>query len=119
MNQRRAIVALLTVIAAALVMNVVVKGTQVAVAQTAAGPVEPTVVGGAFQNSGGTGWRTVRFWSDGHVDMKYTVLEGACGIVSECEVALWPGSCTADITRDGSVEIGDMLGVLGEWGPCE
>ena len=30
-----------------------------------------------------------------------------------------PGSCTADVTRNGEVEITDFLEVLGQWGPCE
>jgi hypothetical protein len=30
-----------------------------------------------------------------------------------------PGSCAADVTRNGQVAIDDFLEVLGQWGPCQ
>ena len=36
----------------------------------------------------------------------------------DAPVSILPGSCQADVDRNGDVEFDDMLRVLSDWGPC-
>ena len=129
MKQQRTVVALLTMIAAALVMNVIVVGSRAATAQALSGPVQPTVVAGAaFHEVDGNGdplerqYRVFRLWSDGAADMTPVVFNQPteCEVLINCPpIQFLPGSCASDITRNGDVEFNDLLNVLSDWGPCE
>jgi hypothetical protein len=111
---------LLTIIAAALVANIILDGRP-AVAQYGgpAGPTEPVVVSGAFEPASSNLWYAVRFWSDGQVDRSLIGLGGTCSTEVQCEPAvLIPGACSSDVNRDGFVATEDLLGVLADWGTC-
>ena len=67
-------------------------------------------------------FRFFRLWSDGTVDTNRVsfVHLTSCEIQNQCgPVPIIPGTCTADITRNGEVEVNDFLEVIGQWGPCE
>ena len=132
MKRNTTTTALLAVIAVLLGLNLIAKSSPAAVGQAEAGPVQPVPVAIAAQqafniNAGGTDvWRVFRLWSDGAVDAKQ--LDWTISPVNVCSpqtdvidcpvVPIIPGSCTADVTRNGEVEITDFLEVLGQWGPC-
>ena len=66
--------------------------------------------------------RVFRLWSDGAIDMTFTRYQAdpQCLIVEQCGPALMiPGSCMADVDRNGNVEFPDLLNVLSDWGPCK
>ena len=70
-------------------------------------------------------WRMFRFWSDGAVDTTvFSLLDyprtPACDPAVVCgPVPVIPGSCPADIVRNGDVDVLDFLTVLNAWGPCK
>lgn len=118
---QRTIATLLAVVAVMLTLNLIVKESPAA-GQAQAAPVQPTVVDGfAFLYGGAR--EVYRFWSDGTVD--YTVKDFSCLPDCSCNPAtlcgpipIITGACTADVTRNGEVEVTDFLEVLGQWGPC-
>lgn len=77
----------------------------------------PTIVAGAAYLSG-NGHQLWRFWSNGAVD-SITVDSLSCAFGNVCVLPILPGPCAADVTRNGEVEVGDFLAVLGQWGPCQ
>lgn len=120
MSERRVIAAALVVIAATMVVNTIGRTERIAEAQIVTGPVEPTVVAGHVIAFSGSAIRDVwRFWSDGAVDATRATGVGCTGVPDVCGTfQILPGSCASDITRNGSVEFQDLLGVLNDWGPC-
>lgn len=129
MNERRVIAVALVVIAATMVVNLFADTERSAEAQTVAGPVEPTVVGGAalpWIAPNGTvtsSSRLFMFWSDGRVDHYKTKALGGddCVHLDDCgREVLLPGgaACVADIDNTGDVGFSDVLNVLADWGPC-
>ncbi len=119
------------IVAAAVVLLALTQGRQTA------GPMEPVVVAGAASfpalATGGNSLReseialVLRFWSDGAVDAT-TVYSARrdddCSNAVEPDLCtgpttLIPGTCMADVDRNGFVETPDLLELLAGWGPCE
>jgi hypothetical protein len=127
-NGQRTIPALLAVIAVLLGLNIVAKESPAAMGQAAAEMQEPVPVAmSVTQIIGDNGagirqWRAFRLWSDGGIDTTLATFVGpsvgGCDIEAICPRQLLPGTCTADITHNGEVEVNDFLEVLGQWGPC-
>lgn len=117
----RTITGLLAAIAVLLTFNLIAKSSP-AMAQTYAGPTQPTVVAGHVEMVSSNVFRFFRFWSDGVVDtaIQSVTDQGTCELISfSCgPTVLISGSCAADVTRNGEVEVADLLDVLGQWGPC-
>ena len=99
-------------------------------AASATGPSEPVIVwygtsngtdpGGSTQYSGH--YHLLRAWSDGTIEAKRVSVQSnayGCQTPSNCEWFVISSSqmaCRTDINGDGSVELGDLLAVLGQWG---
>ena len=68
-----------------------------------------------------THWSSVfRVWSDGTTDYSRFITGGGCEPVLEGGPSIvLPGSCMADVDRNGFVETPDLLELLAGWGPCE
>ena len=68
-------------------------------------------------------FRVWRFWSDGAVDMAWINTNADpdyCGTTDQCgPVVMIPGTCMADVDRNGEVATTDLLEVLAAWGPCK
>ena len=125
---------LLAAVAVLLGLNLMARTSPAAVGQYPAAPVQPTVVAGVSFYEGGSApvflHRLFRFWSDGTVDTSVVTLiraENGGGCEPQGGGPPWacgpstiiPGSCAADVTRNGEVEVNDFLEVLGQWGPCK
>lgn len=80
----------------------------------------PTVVAGAAyaDHTMTPSQHLFRFWSDGTVDSIGVDGNGCAWTVCGPTVVV-PGFCTADVTRNGAVDVGDFLEVLGQWGSCQ
>ncbi len=103
-------------------LNGTFHGEGVLCASVNCNPVVPMVVGGVVHSEGGLLRRTYRFWNDGSVDMSIVTLDGAniCTFERPCgPVTIIPGSCMADVDRDGQVAVPDLLTMLGAWGACQ
>ena len=93
------------------------------------GPQEPTLVSGAAvtaatgSNVPCTTATILRLWSDGAVDASFMTMScfNCPNQASVCAgpFNILPGSCMADVNRDGDVAIKDLLAVLGDWGRCD
>ena len=121
----RTVAGLLAIVAALLALNLIVKGTPPAHAGMRAGPVQPVVVAGAAHLDqtclGCKDVRLYRFWSDGAVDYTFmSIGQSPCVTDTFCgTTVIIPGTCMADVDRNGDVATTDLLEVLGAWGPCE
>jgi hypothetical protein len=87
------------------------------------GPTPPIVVGMHVEQDGtGDIFWVWRVWNDGAVDRTRASFKGIdeCDINIVCPPAVVvPGTCMADVDRDGNVATADLLNVLEDWGACD
>jgi hypothetical protein len=118
----RTVASLLAVIVVLLGLDLIARGSS-AVYGAPTGPAPPTVVGLAATTQGSPGPANLvyRLWSDGAVDVSAVAGVQPCAPFLTCGPfnVIKGGSCAADLTHNGAVEIGDFLEVLGQWGPCQ
>ena len=82
------------------------------------GPVEhPVPVVAAQSVHIALGDAVMLTYQDGRVDL----LEGPVAENPRCTIAGigTPSLCTADVDRDGDVDVTDFLALLNQWGPCQ
>ena len=127
-NGQRTVTTMLAVVAVLLSLNLIVRGSPPAVAQIASGPVQPVPVAlavtpqfdinGEAQNT----FSVLRLWNDGAVDLTRVGIGTSCtSPLNFCSGPdqVIPGSCMADVDRDGNVAVSDLLTMLAAWGPCQ
>ena len=130
-NAQRTVTTMLAVVAVMLGLNLIVRGSPPALAggQTAAGPVQPVPVALAMtpqfssQGQPTNTFSIVRLWNDGAVDLtRVSVPTFSCtSPIVSCgpPEPVIPGSCMADVDRDGDVAVPDLLTLLAAWGVCQ
>ena len=129
-NGQRTVTTMLAVVAVMLGLNLIVRGSPPALAggQTAAGPVQPVPVALAMtpqfssQGQPTNTFSIVRLWNDGAVDLTRVGIGTSCtSPLNFCSGPdqVIPGSCMADVDRDGDVAVPDLLTLLAAWGPCQ
>ena len=92
------------------------------------GPSEPVIVwygtsdlGRGQEDNGFSGYSGVyRAWSDGTIELLKVESGPGCNSASNCSgwqvISAPQMACRTDINGDGSVELGDLLAVLSQWG---